>query len=271
MGERIIKSKLSEQIPYEIRSRGVAVAKVDHLHHIDRLSQQQPLTITMSLCPLYIGSLLEGRLAVTYGFSPSEVVAMSRVAQKWDQGIQAIEGIFDASALWRPNGAINLKFTFADAAVILGHTNPENLEILERQKQVYETLARQRFEDRMKVSVDQYSRIDPNYPRLISANADEYCAVMDEAIDQLGMETTSIRSRKIVGNLMAQLGDRNNQERRYNVGMARVLISQYSVFDALTTQPDALNIFTERESMGTLLRLTDLFSHSVHPRLDILC
>lgn len=275
-----IKSKFSEQVPVSIQERGVAVRKVDNLHILDKLARSEPLVITMTLCPLYTGSLHEGRL-VTGADSPREALGKSRVVAKWEQGLKAVEGILDAARLWRPNGDIALRLTFADAAVILGNPQPGDCDALDYHFQVYQDLAQEQFGSRAAVELGRYSTIHPDYPRLVTAQQDAVRSRQksvvwrkraDEIADQINRVEVLLtqhdisfhataRGRKVMTSLLNLLGEEATIQ----------LALQYGTFDARTTLPNSLNIFVERETMGGLLNLTDLFPHSANPRLDILC
>lgn len=276
--------RFSRAVVENLRRDRVWVRKTDNIHLLDGQSDQ-PLTVTMSLCPLYeLGNLSDSHLIQ----SPARI-DQSRVAEKWNVGVRAVESIQRTNA--QRNQGVEVILTFADRGTISRDPERENPSVLDDHFQVYQQAAEREFGERLGIDFEtrRYSDIAASHQRFIPANeqvlylsAEQVSAEVDQLVQRLAstgvaFEPSAVdvatgvmskKARKIIEGLMRIKG--NSEENGYSIELAEGLISQYGTFDSQTTQPGALNVFVERESAGLLLQVTDLFAHSRAPRVDIL-
>lgn len=276
--------RFSRSVVENLKQANVSVKKADNVYLLD-LTTDEPLTVTMTLCPLYEVGKLSQSCLMTYPAS----IQQSRVAEKWSAGVRALEVIQNTCVQKGQN--IEAILTFADLGVISGNPENENALLLDYHHQVYQNAAQIDLRERLSInySMQKYSDLVSMHPRFVSAgeqivyiNEDQVKVEVKELLQRLAdlglkfnlnlvdLENMLIdkRAMKIIRGLMRTKDD--IAEATYNINLAQGLIYQYGRFDALTTRPDALNLFIERESSGLLLQVTDLFEHARSPRIDII-
>lgn len=275
--------RFSRAVVENLKEDGVWVRKTDNIHLLDGQNDQN-LTITMTLCPLYeIGSLSDSHL-----MAPPARIEQSRVAEKWKTGIRAVESIQRTNT--QRGQSVNVALTFADLGTISRNPGAEEPAVLDYHFQVYRDAAERELGERgISFELGRYSDLAASHPRFIPASEqvlflspNQVSAEADEMIRRLAglgvqFDPSSVdveggvmtkRARRIIEGLMRIKG--NPEENGYSIELAEGLIAQYGIFDAQTSRPDGLNLFIERESAGLLLQVTDLFAHSRAPRVDIL-
>lgn len=276
--------RFSRSVVENLKQANVSVKKADNIYLLDLITDE-PLMVTMTLCPLYEVGKLSQSCLMTHPAS----IQQSRVAEKWSAGVRALEVIQNTCVQKGQN--IEAILTFADLGVISGNPENENALLLDYHQQVYQNAAQIDLGERLGInySMQKYSDLVSMHPRFVSAgeqivymNEDQAKVEVKELLQRLAilglkfnsnlidLENMLIdkRAMRIIRGLMRTKDD--IAEATYNINLAQGLIYQYGRFDALTTHPGALNLFIERESSGLLLQVTDLFEHSRNPRIDII-
>lgn len=253
--------RFSKEVVGVLRSSGIIVPKADNLHHLDR--QTGELVITATFCPLYEnGPLSQSKL-----LTPPGQINDSRVTAKWVTLNKAFDVVVDTAGKF--NREVRGIFTFADSGVISRDPQNEDLSLLSYHEQLYQQAFARNL--RFPYAIQRYSDLMPEFPRLIaSSDSHPEGDITPEYLQNQGVEFGEevTRENEFMGRY-SKLVDK--LRRNYDNSLLIGLIRQYGIFDRLTTRPEALNFYIERESAGLLLQLTDLFAHSRRPRIDIIC